>query len=64
MMDVVEKVSDRIILINDGTVIADGTIEELKQKQGDSSLEKIFSHLTATESMTNAADDLMSAFNN
>jgi ABC-2 type transport system ATP-binding protein len=30
MMDVVEKVSDRILLINQGSIIADGTIEELK----------------------------------
>jgi len=62
MMDVVEKVSDRIILINDGLVVADGSFEELKQQQGDSSLEKIFAHLTANDSLSNAADQLMSAF--
>lgn len=45
MMDVVEKVSDRIILINEGRVVADGTISELRQG-GDDSLEKIFSKLT------------------
>lgn len=63
MMDVVEKVSDRIILINEGTVIADGSFEELKQKQGDQSLEKIFAHLTANESLSTAADQLIDAFN-
>jgi len=63
MMDVVEKVSDRIILINDGAVIADGSFEELKQKQGDQSLEKIFAHLTANESLSTAADQLIDAFN-
>lgn len=63
MMDVVEKVSDRIVLINDGTVIADGSFEELKQQQGNESLEKIFAHLTAKESLNDAADQLMSAFN-
>ena len=40
MMDVVEKVSDRIVLINEGTVIADGSFEELQQSQGNQSLEK------------------------
>jgi ABC-2 type transport system ATP-binding protein len=64
MMDIVEKVSDRIILINEGNVVADGTFEELKQKQGDSSLEQIFAHLTATESMSEASDKLMDVLAN
>ena len=62
MMDVVEKVSDRIILINEGTVIADGSFEELQQQQGNQSLEKIFAHMTAKESLSDAADQLMNAF--
>ena len=41
MMDVVEKVSDRIMLINNGAIIANGTIEQLKQNNADS-LEQIF----------------------
>jgi ABC-2 type transport system ATP-binding protein len=64
MMDVVEKVSDRIILIDNGAVVADGSFEELKAKQGDSSLEQIFAHLTAREGQGQAADDLMRAFDN
>jgi len=59
MMDIVEKVSDRIILINEGSVVADGTFSELKQKQGDSSLEQIFARLTANESISEASDKLM-----
>jgi len=62
MMDVVEKVSNRIILINDGEIIADGSFEELKARQGDTSLEKIFAHLTAKDSLSDAADQLMNAF--
>lgn len=62
MMDIVEKVSDRIILINEGTVIADGSIEELQQQQGNLSLEKIFSQMTAKDSLSDAADQLMNAF--
>jgi ABC-2 type transport system ATP-binding protein len=64
MMDIVEKVSDRIILINDGMVVADGTFEELKQKQGDSSLEKIFARLTSDDSLKDASDKLMNVFSN
>jgi ABC-2 type transport system ATP-binding protein len=62
MMDVVEKVSDRIVLINEGTVIADGSFEELQQQQGNQSLEKIFASMTAKDSLSDAADQLMNAF--
>ena len=64
MMDVVEKVSDRIVLINDGVVLADGSFEELQSQQGNQSLEKIFAHMTAKESLSDAADQMMSAFEN
>ncbi len=64
MMDVVEKVSDRIILINEGVVIADGSFEELKEQQGNQSLEQIFAHMTAKDSLSDAADELMNAFGN
>lgn len=62
MMDIVEKVSDRIVLINDGVVLADGSFEALKQQQGDISLEKMFSSLTASNGGINGAAQLISAF--
>ena len=61
MMDVVEKVSDRIVLIDEGRIIANGTIEELKLREGDSSLEQIFSNLTGKEGNRAAADELVRA---
>jgi ABC-2 type transport system ATP-binding protein len=64
MMDVVEKVSDRIVLINEGAVIADGSFEELQQQQGNQSLEKIFAHMTSKDSLSDAADQMMRAFEN
>ena len=62
MMDVVEKVSDRIVLINNGTIIANGTIDELKQNSTDS-LEQIFSRLTSSGNQVQKADDLAAAMN-
>ncbi len=62
MMDVVEKVSDRIVLINNGSIVADGTIEELKQG-GTDSLEQIFSRLTSSGNQGQKADDLAAAMN-
>jgi ABC-2 type transport system ATP-binding protein len=46
LMDVVEKVSDRIILINHGQIIADGTFAEINAQSKDQSLEMLFSRLT------------------
>jgi ABC-2 type transport system ATP-binding protein len=62
MMDVVEKVSDRIMLINNGSIIADGTIDELRQGSGDS-LEQIFSRLTYSGNQVQKADDMAAAMN-
>lgn len=64
MMDVVEKVSDRIVLIDKGNIIANGTFEELKQQQGNQSLEQIFAHLTGKESLSGTAEALARALEN
>ena len=64
MIDIVEKVSDRIILINEGSVVADGTFEELKKKDGDNTLEQIFAHLTGDESLADASNKLINAIGN
>lgn len=61
MMDIVEKVSDQIILIHDGVILANGTFEELKQQVGIQSLERIFASLTASDSLSSAADQIMAA---
>lgn len=60
MMDVVEKVSDRILLINRGSIIANGTIEELKTDPSES-LEHIFAKLTNTGSSALDASNIITA---
>jgi ABC-2 type transport system ATP-binding protein len=54
LMDVVEKISDRIIIINKGTMIANGTFAELNA-QATGSLEKIFTDLTGNREHASAA---------
>jgi len=61
MMDVVEKVSDRILLINKGEIVADGTFESLKQNHSDT-LEQIFAKLTGRDTSTHETDAIMNAF--
>jgi ABC-2 type transport system ATP-binding protein len=60
MMDVVEKVSDRILVINQGEIVADGTFEELQQLEGET-LEKIFTKLTGKEESNEKAENIINA---
>ncbi|MDT3403293.1 ABC transporter ATP-binding protein [Mucilaginibacter terrae] len=62
VMDVVEKVSDRILLINKGEIIADGTFESLKQNHADT-LERVFAKLTGRDESDNETDAIINAFN-
>lgn len=48
LMDVVEKISDRIVLINNGVVVADGTFDDLKTEKA-ATLEMLFAQLTGRE---------------
>jgi ABC-2 type transport system ATP-binding protein len=64
IMDVVEKISDRIIIIDQGVVKADGTFEELKNNAHQGSLESIFTSLTGDTSQTqNTASDFINVLN-
>ncbi len=57
IMDVVEKVSDRIVLINNGKIAADGSFEELKNSKNENSLEEIFNQLTGFNEHENIAKE-------
>lgn len=61
LMDVVEKISDRIILINDGNVVADGKFEDLKTEKS-ATLEQLFAQLTGRQNGEMNTDVLFKAF--
>lgn len=61
-MDTVEKISDRIVLIADGKVVADGNFQELKRDEGDT-LEKLFSQLTGQTNFDQLAEGFTQTFN-
>jgi ABC-2 type transport system ATP-binding protein len=48
VLEVVEKVCDRIVILNGGRVIADGNVTELKELTKAASLEDVFSELTSS----------------
>lgn len=60
MMDVVEKVSDKIVLIDKGTIIANDTIEALREGSSNS-LETIFAQMTSTGNMNETAGNILQA---
>jgi len=61
MMDIVEKVSEKIVLIDQGVIVANGSFAELKAQLGESSLEQMFANLTVGSTNAGAAGDIMSA---
>lgn len=60
IMDVVEKISDRIILIKDGMVVANGAFDELKNKSEEGSLEGVFNKLTGFNNHEVIAEEFVS----
>lgn len=60
IMDVVEKISNRIILINNGQVVADGSFNELKKSQASGSLEQFFNQITGFHDYKSIAEEFVS----
>lgn len=60
IMEVVEKISSRIILIKEGQVVADGSFEALKDKCKEGSLEEIFNQLTGASDHKKIAEEFVS----
>jgi ABC-2 type transport system ATP-binding protein len=57
LLDVVERVCERIVIIHEGRLIADGSLAQLQEETGEVSLERIFNRLTATEHLLARAEE-------
>ena len=57
LLDVVERVCERIVIIHQGRLIADGTLAQLQEETGEASLERVFNRLTATENLLARAEE-------
>lgn len=59
IMEVVEKLSDRIIIINQGQVIANGSFQQLTSQAQGGSLEQIFTQLTGQGEQVSVANNFI-----
>jgi ABC-2 type transport system ATP-binding protein len=62
ILDVVERTCDRIVIIDHGRVVADGTLAELQAASGEGSLERIFNKLTAHGDLEERAEEFSKTF--
>jgi ABC-2 type transport system ATP-binding protein len=59
MMDVVEKISDRIVLIDQGIIAADGNFDTLNSTSQYGSLEELFNKVTGTDNHEEIAKSII-----
>jgi ABC-2 type transport system ATP-binding protein len=57
ILEVVEALCDRIIIIDKGQLIADGSVEQLKEMTKQSSLEGVFRKLTRAEDVDEVVNE-------
>jgi len=58
VLELVEKACDRVIVIHEGRVVADGTVEALQRLANSGSLEQVFSQLVLRDDPRRIASDI------
>jgi ABC-2 type transport system ATP-binding protein len=59
VLEVVEKVCSRLLILRKGRVIASGSTEEVRHRIGETSLESIFLHLVEDRDVAQIANDIV-----
>jgi ABC-2 type transport system ATP-binding protein len=62
ILDVVERVCDRVVIIDKGKLLLDGAPEELVASHGSGTLEKLFTQLTGGAELERRAEDFARTF--
>lgn len=62
ILDVVERVCDRVVIINEGKLTLDGSPSELREAHGGISLEEIFTRLTGGDQLRERAEAFAKTF--
>ena len=61
ILEVVDRMCSKIVIINHGRLVASGTSEEIKRSAGESTLEAAFGKLTGGQDVGRVASDFLSA---
>ncbi len=61
ILDVVERICERVVIVHSGRVIEDGNVSEILQRTQASSLEQAFNQLTSTQNLSQRAEDMARA---
>jgi ABC-2 type transport system ATP-binding protein len=61
VLEVVERICTRIVIINNGRMIADGTARDIAASAGAGTLEEAFVALTGTRDAAQVTHDLLDA---
>ncbi len=64
ILEVVERVCTRIIVINNGLIVIEGTAADICAKTGTASLEQAFSHLTGIRDVASLTREFLAALDN
>ncbi len=58
ILDVVERICERVVIIHRGVILEDGTVPEILERSKTPSLEQAFNQLTSTENLAQRAEDM------
>ncbi len=61
ILEVVERICSRIVIIHNGRQVADGTAARIRETTGTATLEAAFSHLTGVRDVGQVASDFLAA---
>jgi len=61
ILEVVDRMCSKIVIINQGRLVTSGTSEDIKRATGESSLEAAFGKLTGGQDVGRVASDFLSA---
>jgi ABC-2 type transport system ATP-binding protein len=61
ILEVVERICTRIVIINGGRAVASGTAEDIRAATGTATLEEAFSHLTGVRDVRQVANEFLTA---
>jgi ABC-2 type transport system ATP-binding protein len=61
LLDVVERICDRVVIIHQGRLVADGSLADLQEQTGEASLERAFNRLTASEHLLSRVEEFARA---